>query len=98
MANEPKHRNHVISIRYKTPSRRSIVFIVSQQQDENLEWMVPTITTSERIPIILESGQFAKDVACAYITAAYFFDQWMLDVKMRDDIKNKISDPGEAHE
>jgi len=67
--------------------------IVAQIQDALGNWMVPTITLSEVLPSIIESGRFADDIGDAFTTAASFWKDWMLDVKVVDVESNKRTDP-----
>jgi hypothetical protein len=85
-------RKRIITVRFKTPSRRPYIIVVTQMQDALGDWMVPTITFAEPIPPILESSQFARDLADAFTTAAYFHDLWMLNVKLVEVIGNEFSD------
>jgi len=87
-----KIRKRIITVRFKTPSRSPYKIVVAQLQDALGDWMVPTITFSEPIPPIIESAQFARDLADAFTTAAYFSDQWMLSVKLVEVISNEFSD------
>lgn len=91
-ARVPTIWKRVIPIRYTTPSRRRIVIIVAQTQDPLGNWMVPTIVTSEALPLILESGRFADDIGDAFTTAAYFWKERMLKVKRMDAESNELND------
>jgi hypothetical protein len=76
-----KRRIRTISVRYPTPSREGIVISVVQRQDAMGRWMVPTITFSQNLQPIIESGRFARDVGMALIVASYFFDEFMTYVQ-----------------
>ena len=90
---------HVIPIRYSTPSRRNrIALIVAQTQDSLGNWLVPTITLTEALPMIIESGRFAGDIGDAYTVAQHFFDERMLKVKQVEIESNEITDQSNEEE
>jgi len=53
-------------------------------QDDLGNWMVPTITFDGPYNPIIESARYARDVAHALITAAYFYDEMMTYVSNED--------------
>lgn len=79
---EPKTRKHVNILRYKTPSRNAIVVMVLQSQDALGNWMVPLITYDGPSIAFIESARFASELADALKVAVYFYDKWMVDVKL----------------
>jgi hypothetical protein len=87
VSDEPKTRKRIITIRHETPSRRGIVLIVAQKQNELGDWTVPVITFDGPMLPMLESGRYARDVGIALIVAAWTYDQMMLAVKNSEEEK-----------
>jgi len=91
-SNEPKTRKRTITIRHTTPSRRKIVIIVAQNQNQLGEWMTPIITFEGPLNPILESSRYARDVGIGLIVAAFFADEFMLRVSNDDALQNEHTD------
>lgn len=78
----PASRKRVITVRYKTPSREPIKFVVNQLQDAMGNWLMPTILMHKGGHAeIIESAAYAADLGKAYIVAAYFADLYAAAVK-----------------
>lgn len=78
---DAKNRRHKkITVRYATPSREGIFIIVAQLRDDLGQWLVPTVTTSQPIQQIIESGRYVRDLAVALFKANYWYELWMMDV------------------
>jgi len=90
--NAPKTRKRIITIRHATPSRRKIVFLVTQSQDALGNWLTPIITFDGPIIPMLESGRYARDLGIALIVSAYFYDEMMLHVKNSEAEMNVMTD------
>ena len=82
--NESHKRIKTITIRHPSPSRGGQYVIVAQLQDAAGRWMVPTITCSESIQQMIESGRYARDVGVALLVANYWFEQWTMDIETRE--------------
>lgn len=78
---EPHNRRtQCITVRHPTPSRGGQYVVVAQLRDAAGQWMAPTMTCSESIQQMIESGRYARDVAVALLVGYYWFELWMKDV------------------